>query len=367
MMQIYRGVLHLALVVVFVLIGCQSALGITEEDFDLWYDGYFFRELQISDGVNNDTWTFRPQSENPAMVDCLRNGEPVVKYGYPMYIQPAYPDFYYYCLNKFIDSDTGQKKIRLVTVRKNIIGDLIYDGQLAVTYEFDSAEIPLDLPPTNYEEHMKGKVMITIPNRDYFSDTTSIQVIGFSYGVPMPSSGKASDISIKVEGGITGTGEVISHTGYVKDGYYYGNCRVTRELEIGNNTIVVKVTSGGLTYSATRIITRLQGQVDEDGDGIDDRTGLPIWPDYPNNWDGATDGPPLLPGENATIFDYIKWFADSILYSMGLLVTTIKGFMGGLGQISRMFGEIFVWIPKELIAIMILGVCMTVVLRVVGR
>jgi hypothetical protein len=217
------------------------------------------------------------------------------------------------------------------------------------------------------KELMRGRVQITLPMYDGYQDTTPVQAIWFNYGVPVPTSG---EVEIQVTGGIAGTGEtLLADVQEGNDGYTYGWYRITRELEVGENTVTITVSSNGQSYSASRVIIRLQGQVDEDGDGIDDRTGFPVWPDDPNNLGGvgSIDGPPPLPGENATIFDYIKWFADSVLYSMGLLVTTIKGFMGGLGQISRMFGEIFVWIPRELIAIMILGLCMTVILRVVGR
>ena len=223
------------------------------------------------------------------------------------------------------------------------------------------------IPPTEeqqYEEFMKGKVIITIPAYDGFKDTTPVQVIAFNYGVPLPTSGSPADISISIVGGVSGTGEVISHSGYIKDGYYYGHARVTRELNPGLNTIIVKVTSDDVTYSASRVIERVIGQVDEDGDGIDDRTGLPIWPEYPDYGDSNAPQPPE---EGATILDYIKYLTDSFMYAMNQLVTMIKGFMRGLSQITQVFSQFFSFMPTQFSAVIILGLIMAVILRVLGR
>ncbi len=228
----------------------------------------------------------------------------------------------------------------------------------------DGEEGEITILSAETEEFIKGKVIITIPAFDGFKDTTPVQSISFIYGVPLPTSGSPDDISISIEGGVSGSGEVISHSGYIRDGYYFGHAKVIRELNPGVNMIIVKVTSNGVTYSAKREIERIMGQVDEDGDGIDDRTGLPIWPEYPDYGDSNTPQPPE---EGATIIDYIKYLTDSVLYAMKHLVTMLKGFMGGLAQLTQVFSQFFAFMPAQFSAIIILGLIMAVILRVLGR
>lgn len=234
---------------------------------------------------------------------------------------------------------------------------------LGLLFALPAGENAVGLPPMedpSEQEILQGKLIIWWPPYDGYRFSTSVQSVQYQFGIQGTDS---SQVSISITG--ADSKQVLSRDIRVIDGWIYGTCKDEIQLNVGQNNITVTATAGNNSVSATRIVEVLAGQVDEDGDGLDDRTGMPIWPDDPINW--GDDGPPPLPGENATIFDYIKWFADSVIYSLMLLVTTIKSFMSGIGQVTRMFAEMFKWLPSELIAIMILGICMTIILRVLGR
>ena len=347
-------------IMLFMLVGMKSADAMTLEEYETWYKGYKFKTITF----NGDVYSFRNDGEYNAekwVVQIMVNGVPKTGYGYP-----AYPFIIYGEQGYWYQVDYNESQGMLYLHR-------CYIARSGETFTKNSEawapleEVPvedIEAPPTDYEELIKGKVVITIPAYDGFKDTTPVQVIAFNYGVPLPSSGSPDDITIKIEGGVSGTGQVIGQSGYVKDGYYYGYGKVTRELNPGVNTIIVKVTSNGVTYSASRVIERLIGQVDEDGDGIDDRTGLPIWPEYPDTGD---DNAPQPPAEGATIFDYIKYLTDSVMYAMNQLVLMLKGFMGGLAQLTQVLSQFFTFMPTQFSAIIILGLIMAVILRVVGR
>ncbi len=296
-------------------------------------------------------------------LQILVNGEYDSRYDWEVGVE-NYNKSYFYIENKpFVDKN-GILKARVTFMRYG--GN--HPGKYADRYIVNGNTVGgLTFPPTGYdeiEEFLKGKVIITIPAYDGFKDTMPVQVIWFNYGVPLPSSGNPADISISIEGGVSGSGEVISQSGYISDGYYYGHVKVTRELNTGVNTIIVKVKSNDVTYTASRVIERLIGVIDEDGDGYDDRTGLPIWQEYPDIGD---DYAPQPPGSEATIIDYIKYLVDSVQYAMSQLVAMLKGFMGGLAQLTQIFTEFFSFMPTQFSGIIILGLIMAVILRVVGR
>jgi len=221
--------------------------------------------------------------------------------------------------------------------------------------------VQVGLPPMEEEgerDYLKDRIVINWPPYDGYMFSTAQQSIQYQFGF---IGDDASELSFIIDGvNVWAAGK---RDFKVIDGYIYGTCNDTISLNKGVNEITVYVTDGTKSLYANRMVILKQGIRDEDGDGLDDDTGEPIVPGGPD----YGDGPSPLPGENATIFDYIKWFADSVIYSLGLLVTTIKSFMSGIGQVTRMFAEMFKWLPSELIAIMILGICMTIILRVLGR
>jgi hypothetical protein len=240
-----------------------------------------------------------------------------------------------------------------------------WDGQSWIVHEnfasIAGGVVQVGLPPMEEEgerDYLKDRIVINWPPYDGYMFSTAQQSIQYQFGF---IGDDASELSFIIDGVNVWTAGKRDFK--VIDGYIYGTCKDTISLNKGVNEITVYVTDGTKSLYANRMVILKQGIRDEDGDGLDDDTGEPIVPGGPD----YGDGPPPLPGENATIFDYIKWFADSVIYSLGLLVTTIKSFMSGIGQVTRMFAEMFKWLPSELIAIMILGICMTIILRILGR
>lgn len=215
--------------------------------------------------------------------------------------------------------------------------------------------------PENTDNYINDYLKIYLPvaqevvtNKDYHS-------IWFRYAIPTPDEG-SSAISFNVSGGTHTTWE--SHKKFEKDGYTYGDVNIHQGLEMGTNEITVTASANGKTYSDSRMITR-KGFVDEDGDGYDDNTGEGWWPN-PDESDWG-DGVPQPPGEDGTIFDYIKYLSDSLIYSMNQMLVMLRSFMGGLAQLGEVFRSFFSFMPPQFSAIILLGLIMAVILRVVSR
>jgi len=209
-----------------------------------------------------------------------------------------------------------------------------------------------------------GTVLITLPVYDGYVSSDDLESVSFTYKVPLPASGDENDINYRVSGGISGTFQVIADHRVVSGNNVNGKVSGVYRFSEGDNVMKVVVTSPGEgSWFAERLITVVRGYVDEDGDGYDDRTGKPIFPPYPD----TGDGPPQPPGPDATIFDYIKYLVDSVLYSMSQLVIMLRGFMSGLTQFTQILSQFFSFMPAQFTGIIFLGLIMAVILRVVGR
>jgi hypothetical protein len=124
--------------------------------------------------------------------------------------------------------------------------------------------------------------------------------------------------------------EVYKHTLEEKEGYFLGDINWEMELEKGINDITITIEYRGEKVAERKFqLIRLEGFLDEDGDGLDDRTGFPDDgshekpPDY--------DNPPIGGGGDYNLvtmgFDFIKKilsiFPPEIMAIFTIAVTTI--------------------------------------------
>ena len=216
-----------------------------------------------------------------------------------------------------------------------------------------SSDIVPVTPPE--AEYLKNELRITIPAEDGRKTNKDYISIWYQYCLP------SGPDSINITGGKYTRHE--SAKEWVKDGWYYGEVNVHQYLNMGENLITVTAIADGKTYSDSRIVYRT-GFIDEDGDGWDDNTGEGWWPTPDeSDWGGV----PQPPGEDANIFDYIKYLSDSLIYAMNQMLVMLRSFMGGLAQLGQVLRSFFSFMPTQFSAIILLGLIMAVILRVVGR
>lgn len=165
------------------------------------------------------------------------------------------------------------------------VGDW-YDGSGYVIH-FDQVYFRQTVDSTSVSGGTGGSVgggdpslYFTLP-RDGFIDNAQFFTFYTVYDLPFTDI-TANDINISVTGGIDdydyGTDNPILHNSIEKtDTGLRGYLNFYRAVEEGENTITVTVTVPGKDVTLTKSInvTRLAGFVDEDGDGLDDRTGRP--------------------------------------------------------------------------------------------
>ena len=239
-----------------------------------------------------------------------------------------------------------------------------WDGFQWIEYQnviFTIADVStVGLPPTedagNYS-FLQGAIQITEPPYDYFYTDKNNLYIWYRYGLDEDTPGNFPFIL-----GVNHDDNTLLST-YSADGYkyYFYRCRV--HLDEGENTVSVNVNDGSKTISAERIIVRTIGIIDEDGDGIDDLTGLPIGGDLSEL---TPEGAPVLP-ENATIFDYVKYGIDSIIYVFAQFGLAIKGLVGGIGDVGKILTGFFSFMPQPFTGIIIIGMLIAIILRIFGR
>jgi len=217
----------------------------------------------------------------------------------------------------------------------------------------------MTFPPTEeekYEDFIKGKLIIFIPAADPYKTNKNYASVWFNYALPH-IEGQTPALSFTGGNWVKESGKT-----WVKDGYIYGEFNYHVGVEMGENLLSVSANYGGV-YSDTLTVIRT-GFVDEDGDGYDDNTGEGWWPSPDEeSWGGV----PQPPGEDATIFDYIKYLSDSLVYSMNQMLVMLRSFMGGLSQLGVVFRSFFSFMPPQFSAIILLGLIMAVILRVVSR
>lgn len=225
----------------------------------------------------------------------------------------------------------------------------------------DGAVGEITFPPTEeqqYEDFVKGKLIIYIPAADPYKTNKNYVSVWFNYALPH-IEGEIPELSFSGGNWV----KQYSKT-WVKDGYIYGEFNYHVGVEMGESIISVSANYGGKVYSDSLNVIRT-GFVDEDGDGFDDNTGEGWWPS-PDESDWG-DGVPQPPGEGATIFDYVKYLSDSLIYAMNQMLVMLRSFMGGLAQLGQIIRSFFSFMPPQFSAIIILGLVMAVILRVVSR
>ena len=226
-------------------------------------------------------------------------------------------------------------------------------------------QVPIIFPSGTYNDpttYMNGNLMITTPGYDGYKTTRDTLEIRYGYGIKpgIPKPGKPEISGVEVV--------PLSHTG--TSTYYnseldmqYSYFKATVKLTPGINNILVSIDYKGETYSDTRIVEYLVGFVDEDGDGYDDTTGESLNGDV----SGLTpDGAPILP-ENATIFDYVKYAVDSIIYVFSQVGLAIKGMVSSVGDIGKILTSFFSFMPQPFTGIIVIGLLISIILRIFGR
>jgi len=232
-----------------------------------------------------------------------------------------------------------------------------------------SKKIALNLPfpilatvPTNQDSI--AKVVITLPSTDSFSDTSSIFTFYSFYTIPVSSDATVSSIALSVTGGKSGTGSTLSNTLTFRtatDGQRWadGFFNFTRNPEEGLNTISLNVTYNGKTYTGSRKVTKLSGVVDLNGDGIDDRSNLPVIPTSPSTVDPTSLNLPDRANYEDTIFGSINFAIDTIIAYVKapflFLGNTLTSMLSWLSQsttwissVTGFFGAIFGFLPSQI-------------------
>ena len=130
----------------------------------------------------------------------------------------------------------------------------------------------------------------TIPTHDLIEVLTTYDFSTYST-FPVDEEATNENISINITGVIDYT-EVTRDIRYITiDGTRWAEVfyNFSANIGTGENDIVFNVTYNGITNSCTRKYTVLVGVVDEDGDGLDDRTGYPINDDNGPNVDSVQE------------------------------------------------------------------------------
>lgn len=213
-------------------------------------------------------------------------------------------------------------------------------------------------------------ISITTP-RDGFKDNVNIWSMNIFYEAYLKSGQTPEEnLSINIIGGKEyGYREVLYHNvTNVGGNRWQGTLQVGVEMDEGENEITAKLKyiDGLNEYYATDTKTYYvySGVVDEDDDGIDDRTGQPIYkPPEESEYPLIA---PQIP-EGSGIFGYISWFFQSIFWLLGLITDGVKRMFQQIGSFTEIVAEFFSFLPAEFITMIFVGIMISIVLRVVGR
>ena len=365
----------LLLTVLMVLFITPSALSLTlEQAQEMVHDKTPFTSFQdnksAADGGSATwTWNYYTDIQTEKMYSEVRkNGSQYSNWKYEIQ-QSGYNTGYFYLLSIINISGTYYA----------YVGHTVWNGSQWKTmdavgnYSIRLSGTPggVDLVPSlpgDPSEYLNGSLIITEPPYDGYKVSKSKYWLQYRYGVPLDPGGAPTGANITGAGVVAGTHEV--HSWYVDeqgteeaaDDMVYKYYRVQLDLAPGINTITATLDYNGGQYSDTATIEYVTGIVDENGDGIDDRTGLPV----SDVSELTPDGAPVLP-DNATIFDYVKFAVDSIIYVFTQLGLAIKGLIGGIGDVGKILTGFFSFMPQPFSGIIVIGMLIAIILRIFGR
>lgn len=206
---------------------------------------------------------------------------------------------------------------------------------------------------------------------DGFKDNVNIFRLYINYKAKLNEGETPQDnISLEIIGGKTsGYRSIDSHSVQrYSDGTVEGYLVASVEMNPGENQIQAKIkyVSGLNEYYATDTKTYYYytGIVDENGDGIDDRTNQPVY--TPPSDDSYPKGPPEIT-EGSGILGYISWLFESIFWVVDLLFSSIRRMFQQVGSFTEIIGQYFTFLPHEILTMIFIGIMISIVLRVVGR
>lgn len=214
--------------------------------------------------------------------------------------------------------------------------------------------------------------------REGFSDNSYLFNFLVHYQVPMLDESDVNDYKVTVTGGIEGYdygafNPVISHEfDYIGGMTGQGIFQFARAINEGVDYVTVTVENENLEFSASSTISieRLLGFVDEDGDGLDDRTGR-----TDNNVDkskdidlttGFNDGYKMpvrsdyddgFYGDVQYGFAFITWVLTYPFYAIGQVFSfftkAIKSLFTGFNDFVKPINQFVSWLPNELKALVV--------------
>jgi hypothetical protein len=131
--------------------------------------------------------------------------------------------------------------------------------------------------------------------------------------------------------------------------------------DYGTHTVTVKgVYDGQVIGEYSRSVEALSGFIDEDGDGLDDRTGNDYVPpiEYPE---------PEEPYDWTNPLDYLRFAKDSIVTYIEDLVTGINVMVQKTGQMKNIMSDYFAFVPSEIQGALFMGVVVVLILKFLAR
>ncbi|WP_417202848.1 hypothetical protein [Acetoanaerobium sticklandii] len=121
-----------------------------------------------------------------------------------------------------------------------------------------------------------------------------------------------------------------------------------------------QISTGEILGTLTRTFEALEGFIDENGDGLDDRTGQPPY-DPLEPPDGSA-----TPEWDGTIVGFFKYLIDNVKYYNEMLVSGVQTTINSIGKVPQMLGEV-INLPPEIMALFTFGIIISILLRVLGR
>ena len=300
-LRVVKCLLGIISMLVFGYVFCCPALAdvVTYDVYDLYSSQQKFTKFVDKNG---DEWriVYATKTETGKLhVKLFQNGEQFLNWDWECG-SDGYNKAYFYV--REIEQVDGNLEGRVFWRYWSIYGW----NEQSVGRIVDGAEGQIIYPPPEeqiYEDFIKGKLVIFIPAADPYKTNKNYASVWFNYALPH-IEGQTPALSFTGGNWVKESGKT-----WVKDGYIYGEFNYHVGVELGENLLSVSANYGDV-YSDTLTVIRT-GFVDEDGDGYDDNTGEGWWP-RPDESDWG-DGVPQPPGEDATIFDYIKYLSDSLV------------------------------------------------------
>jgi len=150
------------------------------------------------------------------------------------------------------------------------------------------------------------------------------------------------------------------------DTYFSATLKVSGAVEFNQDIELVVTMTDYLSniYTDSIHVYCYENFVDANGDGLDDRTGQDMW-------GGSTDyGVPNangFPSGSLNPIDYLVWFGNQFSNMLTSISNMFKSFTGFGKQFMEFFGSIFSFLPPEFNALIFLGMCVVVLLRIIRR